>query len=241
VITGAGSRSLSLVAISSAGRSSPITIPAGSDDVTGVTITMSSEARLSGTVLVAGKPSPAVINAQPHASPLAMMTSMSSDGAYAFDHLAPGTYSVAAVLGDPYGGSPFYPHVVTLAAGARVALDLPVAPGPDTLTVKIPGVMSGLVFVTTRPITATRAVAMVEELGRQDGGQWALAPVREGSAVFHQLQSGEVRACIVVMPGPQGRTPGALVEELFRSGTGPGVTCTVAPSSGTVTLQSSGS
>jgi hypothetical protein len=241
VINGAGSSSLSLVATSSSGRSAPITIPAGTDDVTGLTLTLSTEARLSGTVLVAGKRSPAVINAQPHASPLAMMTAMSSDGAYAFDHLAPGTYSIAAVIGDPYGGSPFYPHVVTLTAGARATLDLPVAPGSDTLTVKTPGVASGLVFVTTRPGTATRAVAMVEELGRQDGGQWALAPVRDGSAVFQQLVSGEVRACIVPMPGPQGRPAGALVEELFRSGAGLGVTCAATSSSGTVTLQSSGS
>jgi hypothetical protein len=239
VIEGAGSAPLSLVAVSSTGRSSPVSIPAGTDDLAGVTLTISSEARLSGTVRVNGKPARAVVNAQPHASPLAMMTAMTNDGAYAFDHLAPGAYNVAAVTGDPYGGSPFYPHAITLAAGDRATLDLTVAAGPDTLTVQTPGIAAGLVFITTRPGTATAALAMVAELGRQGGGQWAVAPIRDGGAVFRELASGPVRACVIAMPGAADQQAGALVATLFQSGATLAMTCAAGSSSGTLTLRAS--
>lgn len=239
-LTGVTSAPLSLVAVSSAGRSAPVAVPAGSDDVTGLTLAMLREGRLAGVVSSAGRPLRAIVNAQAHESPLAMMTVMSSDGAYHFDHLAPGRYTVAPVAGDPYSGSPFYPRAVEVRAGATTTLDLPVEPGSATLTVEAPGVSAGLVFVTTRPGSATSALALVIELGQQDGGQWAIAPVRDGGAVFRELATGQARACVVAMTGDGDRDTSALFEEMVRTGGGLAATCDTVSTSGSVTLAATG-
>jgi protocatechuate 3,4-dioxygenase beta subunit len=238
-LTGVASQQLSLVAVSPAGRSAPVAVPAGADDVTGITLPMLREGRLAGVVSQAGEPLRAIVNAQAHDSPLAMMTVISSDGAYHFDHLAPGRYTVSPVAGDPYAGSPFYPRAVEVRAGATTTLDLPVAPGTATMNVRAPGVSAGLVFVTTRPGSATSALPLVIELGRQDGGQWAIAPVSGGGAVFEGLAAGEARACVVAMSGSADRDTSALFEEMVRTGGELAATCATAASDGTITLTAS--
>ncbi|MEO8552446.1 MAG: carboxypeptidase regulatory-like domain-containing protein, partial [Kofleriaceae bacterium] len=194
-ITGAATTELSVVAsVPSGSRSTAAPIAAGTTDVSGVELTVAKSSQLAGTVTLAGKPTRAIVNAQAQDSPLTMFTVMAgADGSYHFDQLAPGTYTVAAITGEPLAGSPFYPHAVSVGTGKR--LDIAVDPGEAGLAVTVASGGFGLVFVTTQPGAATNALALLGELGRQDGGQWAMAPVIGGAAKFSGLGRGPGRAC----------------------------------------------
>jgi hypothetical protein len=138
-LTGVATTGVSVVAtLESSARSAPVAVPPGTADVEGIVLAVAREARLSGTVSRAGKPSAAIVNAQSYESPLAASTVMTQDGSYAFDRLAPGRYTVAAISGAPLAGSPFYPRSVELTPSGAQTLDLTIAPGDSTLTVRAP-------------------------------------------------------------------------------------------------------
>lgn len=243
-ISGIATTAVSVVAtLSSGARSAPAQIPAGTADIDGILLTVHPDAQLSGTVSKASKPARAIVNAQPHESPLAMSTVMTQDGSYHFDRLAPGRYTVAAIWGAPLAGSPFYPKTVELTPSSAKTLDLEIAPGDATLTVQAPGVESGLVFVTTRPGTASSALTLLAELGRQDGGQWAMMPLSEHAATFRELARGPVRACVVQIPNKTPQTTSALVEQLARTGATLRAACvtTELDATGTVTIEAAAS
>jgi hypothetical protein len=238
-VTGVATTGVSVIAtLDSNARSAPVAVPPGTADIEGIVLVVERDARLSGTVSQGGKPSNAIVNAQSHESPLAMSTVMAQDGNYAFDRLAPGRYTVAAIAGAPLAGSPFYPRTVELTPSGAKTLDLTIVPGDATLNVKAPSIASGLVFVTTRPGTATSALALLVELGRQDGGQWAMTPVHEYSATFRELTRGPARVCLVPLPNKSPQTTSALVEQLARTGASLAASCvtTELGATSTVTL-----
>ncbi|HEX5059232.1 MAG TPA: carboxypeptidase-like regulatory domain-containing protein, partial [Kofleriaceae bacterium] len=235
-LTGVATTGVSVVAtLDSNARSAPVAVPPGTADVDGIVLTVAREARLSGTVSRAGKPTRAIVNAQSYESPLAASTVMTQDGSYSFDRLAPGRYSVAAIAGAPLAGSPFYPRSVELAPSSAQTLDLTIAPGDSTLTVRAPGIAAGLVFVTTRPGTATSALALLTELGRQDGGQWAMTPVNDQTASFRELAHGPARVCVVQLTGKAAQAS-ALVEQLARTGASLTASCVTTELGATTTV-----
>ncbi len=225
-IVGAAAAPISLVAsLASGARSTPVQVPAGHTDIDGITLTVKKEAALSGLVTRDGEPARAIVNAQAQDSPLTMFTVMATDGQYSYDRLAPGRYTVAAIAGAPLSGSPFYPRVVDLAAGKSAKLDIEITAGATTLTVQAPGTASGLVFVTTKPGTATSGLGLIGELGRQDGGAWALTAVRDGSATLRKLPAGLVRVCVVPIEIKGVADMNALVGQIVRAGNSLAAAC----------------
>lgn len=226
-VVGATAAPVSLVAaLASGARSAPVQVAAGRTDVNNITLTVKKEAALSGRVTRNGKPARAIVNAQAQDSPLTMFTVMASgDGQYSYDRLAPGRYTVAAIAGEPLTGSPFYPRVVDLVAGKAATLDIPITHGATTLTLEAPGTASGLVFVTTKPGTATFGLALIAELGRQDGGAWALTALADGSATFRDLPAGPVRVCVVPIATKGAADMNALVGQIMRAGSSLAAVC----------------
>lgn len=225
-IVGASTAPISLVAsLMSGARSAPLQVSGGHTDIDGITLTIKKEAALSGQVTRDGKPVRAIVNAQAQDSPLTMFTVMANQGQYSYDRLAPGRYTVAAIAGAPLTGSPFYPRVVDLAAGKAATLDIAITPGETTLTIKAPGTASGLVFATTKPGTASSGFALIGELGRQDGGAWALTTVRDGSATLRGLPAGPVRVCVVSIETKGAADMNALVGQIVRAGTSLAAAC----------------
>jgi len=225
-IAGVAATSVSVVAtVASGARSSPILVPAGPDDVNGITLTIKRDAQLAGTVTRNAEPVAALVNAQAQDSPLTMFTVEASHGTYHFDQLAPGRYTVAAITGAPLAGSPFYPRTVELAAGGAATLDIQANPGSASLEVKTPGAGTGLVFVTTRGGSATSALALLGELGQQDGGQWAMTPISGDAAKFADLVAGPARICLVRIPMKAQVTPSALIEQIARGGAALAASC----------------
>jgi hypothetical protein len=199
------------------------------------------EAALSGTVTRDGKPARAIVNAQAHDSPLTMFTVMANEGEFSYDRLAPGRYTVAAIAGAPLLGSPFYPRVVDLAAGKAATLDIAIVSGGTALTVQTPGTASGLVFVTTKPGSAASGMALIGELGRQDGGAWALSAIRDGSVRFTGLPAGPARACVVPIEIKGAADMNVLIGQIVRAGTSLAAICqtTELGAASTVTIGAS--
>jgi hypothetical protein len=95
--------------------------------------------------------------------------------------------------------------------------------------------VAGLVFVTTRPGTATSGLALLTELGRQDGGQWAMTPVHDQTASFRELTPGPARVCLVPLTG-NATQAGALVEQLARTGASLTASCVTTQLGATTTV-----
>ena len=233
-IAGVAANSVSLVAtVASGARSAPMLVPAGTDDVNGLTLTIKRDAQLAGRVTRNAELVTALVNAQAQDSPLTMFTVETSNGMYHFDQLAPGRYTVAAITGSPLAGSPFYPRTIELSPGGTATLDIQADPGSASLVVKTPGAGTGLVFVTTRGGSASSALALLGELGRQDGGQWAMTPVSGDAARFDQLVTGPARVCLVRIPMKAQVTTSALIEQVARGGAALAASCVTTELAGT--------
>lgn len=238
-LTGVSAGGTTLVAdAGDRGRSPPLALPASTASVLDLVLVVDGVASLSGLVTVDGRPTRAIVNAQPDVSPLAMAAvPAGDDGTFRFDRLAPGTYTVAAVIGNPMAGGTFHPRRVEVLAGQPTTRDVIARRGDAGVEVTVEGAPVAAVFVTSAAVAATDALALVLALGRQDGGQWAMAPALGGPATLTGLVPGRWSVCAIVPP-LTARDMGSMLAHIAREGsTMPARCSTVEISSGAVAHQ----
>ncbi len=211
-----------------AGRSTPQTAVPGAEPLR---VVLAATGSISGTVRVGGQAGPAVVAAQPHASPLAMSIVLAgADGAYRVPRAAAGRYSVAAVASDPLRGAPLAPVGVAVASGRDAQVDLVVVRGLRALEITTGG--PAVVFVTTEPHEARDALALVSRLGVQERGHWAMRAADGGVAHFGALEGGAYTACAVAITEPV-EDVGEMLELIARRGAGMPVSCAAVPDGAT--------
>jgi protocatechuate 3,4-dioxygenase beta subunit len=121
-----------------AGRSTSVQLPASPDSVT-LDLVLAATSSLDGKITRNGQP---LADTHVIASPIGAMWSSffvttGSDGTFAFDALAPGSYVVYPMLGrgrDPGG---LYMRRAEVVLGARTRISLDATPGPVTLAVTV--------------------------------------------------------------------------------------------------------
>lgn len=217
-----------------AGRSQPVTLDPTARGP--LRLTMTATASIAGTITLDGRPVRGVVAAQPHASPLAMSVVLAgADGAFHFDRVSPGQYSVSAIVGDPLSGAPFAPTSVEVEPGKRADVTLAAVRGTRSLHVTTDG--RSIVFVTTEPAEAVNAYDLVTRLGTQTRGHWAMTAADLGAADFTNLEPVGYTVCAVPIDRPVADT-NAMLELVSRRGTGMAVRCrTVAAGDATAALE----
>ncbi len=139
VLSGFPPASLTVIAGKAAGRSASVQLPAGPDSVT-LDLVLAPTSGIAGKVTRNGQP---LADTMIIANPVGAMWSnffvtTGSDGAFALDALAPGSYVVYPMLG-PGGKMPggLYMRRVDVVLGARTTFEIDATPGPVTLTVSV--------------------------------------------------------------------------------------------------------
>lgn len=221
-LRGLGARPLSIVATHAvSGRSSPQRIDPSASGA--LRLTLLATGSISGSVTLGGRPVAAAVSAQPREAPLAMSIVVAgADGTFHFDRIAPGRYSVASVAGDPLSGAPMAPVGVDVVSGKASPLELAAVLGSRTLEVSSVG--TGVVFVTTADVEVGHALDLVTRLGIQEGGHWAMRPLKEGFARFTSLESVAYTCCVVAVDEPIAEM-GTMLELLSRRGAGMPTSC----------------
>jgi hypothetical protein len=128
-----------------------------------------------------------------------------SDGAYRFDALAPDTYKVSAMVGNPRTGMKSYSRQADVPTGALITLDLVVDPG--TITVQVTAVPSAgaLGIVSTALVSGTISAASATELSHKLASSGPGTTARSfglitGVATFGQTSPGDYTACVAPLP-----------------------------------------
>ena len=215
-----------------AGRSTPLTLAA--DATEPLRVVLAATASLSGNVMSEGKPVGAAVIAQPADAPLALaLVIAGEDGAFRYDNLAAGRYSVAATLGDPLAGSPLSPVSATVGPGGHTEVTVQAFQGARHLDVSTVG--RGIVFVSTEPLSASTAFDLITQLGHQTQGHWALVN-SDGMAHFRYLAPSAYTACMAAIDAPVTNLT-AMMHSLTISGATIPVTCRrVPPTASVLTL-----
>ena len=122
------------------GRSASIQLPASADSVT-LDLVVAATSRLEGKISRNGAP---LADAHVIASPIGAMwesffVTTGSDGTFAFDALAPGSYVVYPMLGRGGGGPPgeLYMQRAEVVLGTTSKIEVDATPGPITLAVSV--------------------------------------------------------------------------------------------------------
>jgi len=193
------------------GRSVPITLPTTDRSVTDISVTLVAFGALEGNVTIGGAAaSRIVVNAQSKTVPQSMYSVITSaDGTYRFDHLAPDTYSVSAMLGtDPTQGLGFHSKTTTVASGTPTKLDLVVDAGDSTLVVRATAaqpVMFAMVYSVRGQLTATTAKELERNTLALDGAQSAFGMAVGGNpARIEKLATGSYTVCASPFPAEVG-------------------------------------
>jgi hypothetical protein len=209
----------------------PVTLDAAA--VGPLRIAVTPTAALSGTVRMDGKPIAAMVTAQPSSSPLALsLVVAGADGGFHYDQLAPGSYSVAAAVGDPLEGAPLTPVGVDIVAGGATHVDLEAFRGNRALDVT--SAKPGVVFVTTETIAASTAVELVTTLGRQTRGHWAMRP-SSGNAHFASLGPVAYTVCALALEAGPDAAAG-LQTLTTRNANAPTICSPVSATANAITL-----
>ncbi|MFT3696925.1 MAG: carboxypeptidase regulatory-like domain-containing protein [Kofleriaceae bacterium] len=147
---------LAIVAGTTTARSPSASLPANGDSVS-IDLVLAPMSGLDGKVTRNNAPlgdTPVLAN------PIGgrgqtFFTVTGADGSFAFDALAPGTYAVSPMIG---GGGPkpkdIYVVKAEVVLGSRGHLTIDATPGPDSLTVTVPGIATGQLMAIGAKITA---------------------------------------------------------------------------------------
>jgi hypothetical protein len=190
-----------------AGRSASVQLPVSSDSIT-VDLVLAGTSSLHGKIIRNGQP---LADTHIIASPIGAMWSSffvttASDGTFAFDALAPGSYVVYPMLGG--GGNrrmDNYLRRVDVVLGKKTNVEIDTTPGTVTLAVSVktsngsPLPMAGLLAIQLAINAQT-----VEEL--RDGSHMPMAQiipmygrgVREGAASIEGMHPGVHTLCAVL-------------------------------------------
>jgi protocatechuate 3,4-dioxygenase beta subunit len=207
-LSGFGDGELTVVAEQPAiGRSRAMGLPTVMPGQTELTLALEAYGSLAGTLTQGGQPLGGLaVTCQAAATPGAIFTVMAgSDGAYRFDALAPDTYKVSAMVGNPRTGMKSYSRQADVPTGAQVTLDLTVDPG--TITVQVTAVpASGAlgiasIYLVNGAITAANANDLQHKLAGSGAGMSARSrQVGGGAATFDNMSPGPYTACIAPLP-----------------------------------------
>jgi protocatechuate 3,4-dioxygenase beta subunit len=208
-LNGVGAGDLNLVAEHpDHGRSRTQAIRFNREPIEGLELVLLPFAAITGKVLRGGAPVEGVfVNAQSTSAPGAIYgVATGPDGRFRFDRLAPDSYKVSAVTGDPRTGLGFHSAAVTLAPGQTATVNLSLDAGNVTLKVtprasNAPTTGFAIVFATDQPVaprTARELESIFATLGEAFTG-FGLA-INGSAAVLKDLEPGSYTVCSWVFP-----------------------------------------
>jgi hypothetical protein len=189
-LTGLGPAPLAVVAEHpDLGRSAALRVVRGSPNELTLELVVAGWGVLTGKVTDDDGPAAdTIVSAQSVSTPNAMYSVVSGpDGTFRFDKLAPDTYKVSAMLGNPMRGMTFYSKQVKVDTTAPATVDLTVDKGAITVSVTATAdngtVEGGAAWLLTGTITAANA----DELGL------AAALQTSGTSTFGVMFGGRPR------------------------------------------------
>ncbi len=204
-LRGMGSGRLFVLADANAGRSAPVDLPPGQDDVTQDLIVVAT-GELRGRLTLAGAPvGGAIVTVLALDTPgVTFVVAAGDDGAFAFERLSPGRYAVSGLVA--FGERVTMETVLASVAAADVAhTDIAMPAGPAELVVRAAradgNALHGQVVVKSGAHEVTNA----DQLNEADvPGTMLVAPIDSdrGSTRFGGLSPGLHTACVLALPGP---------------------------------------
>jgi hypothetical protein len=208
-LNGVGAGDLNLVAEHpDRGRSRTLAIHFNREPIEGLELVLLPFGAITGKVVRGTEPAEGVfVNAQSTGAPGAIYgVATGPDGTFRFDRLAPDSYKVSAVAGDPSSGMNFHSASVALAPGQTATVNLSLDAGSVTLRVSLvasnaAAVGFAVVFATTKPVapkTARELEAVFAMLGNAFTG-FGLA-MNGTAAVLKDLKPGSYTVCSWVFP-----------------------------------------
>jgi protocatechuate 3,4-dioxygenase beta subunit len=204
---GIGNGDLALMAESDALGRSHIAMVPGSPDSSTIDLVLLPFASVAGTVTSGGQPMPeAVVTASSQAaSTSSFVVSTGADGTFRFDHLAPDTYKVSAVVGrSPKMGFRYTGTTVQAISGQTVNVTLVIADGVTLLVHVAPTggkpLDRALVYVITGDQAATSARDVALAAGAAPGFTFTGAAITGQPATVQAVPAGHYTVCAVAIP-----------------------------------------
>jgi protocatechuate 3,4-dioxygenase beta subunit len=207
-LSGFGDGELTVVAEQPAlGRSRAMALPTVMPGQTELTLALEAYGSLAGTLTQGGQPLGGIaVTCQAAATPGAIFTVIAgADGAYRFDALAPDSYKVSAMVGNPRSGMKSYSQQANVPSGGQVTVNLVVDPG--TIMVQVTAVPSGgaLGIASTWLVSGALSAATTTDLQHKLAASGAGTSARSfalatGVAMFGQTSPGDYTACVAPLP-----------------------------------------
>lgn len=207
-LTGLGPAALAVVAEHpDLGRSAARYVTRGAPDELTLEINLSGWAVLTGTVRNDdGAADGTIVTAQAINTPNAMYSvSSGPDGSFRFDKLAPDTYKVSAMLGNPMRGMNFYSKQVAVSAERPAVVDLAVERGQITVTAKVTTTggeaTGGAAWLISGAVAAANAEQLNLVTAQQPEGTSTFGILFGGRpATFANVRPGNFSLCAAVLP-----------------------------------------
>lgn len=207
-ISGLGQAPLAVVAEHpDLGRSAAIRLVRGSPNEMALELTVAGWGILTGKVTDdAGPAADTIVTAQAVNTPNAMYSVGSGpDGTFRFDRLAPDTYKVSAMLGNPMRGMAFYSKQVVVGMGTPATVDLEVEKGSVTVSAKVTAsngtVTGGAAWIISGVVSARNADELNLMTAQQQAGTSSFGILFGGRpATFASTRPGDYTVCAAVLP-----------------------------------------
>ena len=189
------------------GRSAAIRLVRGSPNELALELTVAGWGVLTGKVTDdAGPAADTIVTAQAVNTPNAMYSVASGpDGTFRFDRLAPDTYKVSAMLGNPMRGMAFYSKQVVVGMGTPATVDLEVEKGSVTVSAKVTAsngtVTGGAAWIISGVVSARNADELNLMTAQQQAGTSSFGILFGGRpATFASTRPGDYTVCAAVLP-----------------------------------------
>ncbi|MBK9033581.1 MAG: carboxypeptidase regulatory-like domain-containing protein [Myxococcales bacterium] len=207
-ISGLGPAPLAVVAEHpDLGRSAAVRLVRGAPNEQALELTLAGWGVLTGKVIDdAGPAENTIITAQSANVPNAMYSVASGDdGTFRFDKLAPDTYKVSAMLGNPMRGMAFYSKQVVVGPDQPATVDLAVETGSVSVALKVTAsngdVQGGVGWLISGVVAATNVDELNLIAGQQQAGTTKFGLLMGGRpASFEGVRPGSYTACTAVLP-----------------------------------------
>ena len=207
---GVGNGTLAIVAEhQDLGRSPSMMLPGSNQSVTGLSLVLAPFGSLEGTVTKDRAPVGRMIVTASSLTASSAIFSVASgdDGAFRFDHLAPDSYKVSAMVGRmPMAGLTFHSKTATVESGKTAHVDLVVESGPVSLAVTLAeksGKPLGFseVIGAMGPLQASTARELQTKLGAMGNGTSRQAFSIQGQPVtLSEVEVGHWTLCALSFP-----------------------------------------
>jgi hypothetical protein len=179
----------------------------GSPNELALELTVAGWGVLTGKVTDdAGPAADTIVTAQAVNTPNAMYSVGSGpDGTFRFDRLAPDTYKVSAMLGNPMRGMAFYSKQVVVGMGTPATVDLEVEKGSVTVSAKVTPsngtVTGGAAWIISGVVSARNADELNLMTAQQQAGTSSFGILFGGRpATFASTRPGDYTVCAAVLP-----------------------------------------